>query len=142
MNFPLFYFDTSLYLGLLLGEEIARPALKYIREKTACSSILLLIEAERNIVRCVREGSLSEKSYTVAVNCLRADKETFFFRDVTADICLTGRFPPARLPRASDLVHLRTALWFQRNYSLEGFLTLDSSQKTAALDLGLPVIIF
>jgi hypothetical protein len=80
MNSVLYYFDTSLYLGLLLGEEEARPALKFIRERTACSSVLLLIEAERNLVRCSREGILSPKDYGKAVDCLRADKETFLFR--------------------------------------------------------------
>ncbi len=140
MKSALFYFDTSLYLALLLGEKIAKPALKYIRDKTACCSVLLLLEAERNLVRLGREGIVSPKDYGNARDCLRADRETFVLRDLTPDLCLTGDFPPARLPRASDLVHLRSALWFQQHMELEGFLTLDQTQKSAAKDMGLPVV--
>jgi hypothetical protein len=140
MESPSFYLDTSIYLAVLLREKIAKPVLKILVEKTICSSVLLLIESERNLVRMSREGVITPEDYGIAIDLLKRDKENFLLRELTADLCLTGIFPPVRLPRASDLIHLRTALWFQRNTGLEGLLTLDESQKMAAKDLGLTVI--
>lgn len=138
MNPSRVYLDTSLYLGVLLGEASAKPILKSLAKKILCSSMLLLIEAERNLVRLSREGILSAQDYHKAADQLKDDREKFLLREVTADLCLTGRFPPVRLPRSGDLVHLRTALWFQANGGLDAFLTLDKTQKEAAADFGLP----
>jgi len=135
---PLVYLDTSVYLGILLGERPALKLLPALAKKRFCSSIFLFIESERNLVRLSREGILSEKDYDKAIRQLKEDQDLFLFKEVTADLCLTGQFPPIRTPRSSDLVHLRTALWFLNNGGLDRFLTLDERQRNAASDLGLP----
>ena len=134
------YLDTSVYLGILLGEVAARQVIRLLSKKILCSSTLLLIETERNLVRLSRERILSAGDYHKAMDQLKDDCEKFLLRDVTMDLCLTGVFPAVRIPRSSDLAHLRTALWFQKNGAIEAFLTLDEAQKEAAKDLGLPVL--
>ena len=134
------YLDTSAYLAVLLAEKASEAVLKTVRRKTLCSSTLLLIESERNLVRLSRMGVLSETDYLVASQRLRADAELFVFRDVTPDLCLTGQYPPVKTPRSSDLVHLRTAHWFREHGGLDAFVTLDGTQAAAALDLALPVV--
>lgn len=134
------YLDTSVYLGILLGESSAKPFQKEISGETLCSSVLLLIEAERNLVRMSREGILKEDRYGIAQDRLKKDRELFLLRDLTTDLCLTGIFPPVRIPKTSDLIHLRTAQWFAEVGGLRLFLTLDQNQKKAALELGLPVL--
>ena len=73
------------------------------------------------------------------MNQLKIDLESFLLRDLTIDLCLTGFYPPVRTPRTSDLIHLRTAQWFQQNGGLELFVTLDKDQRHAAIDVGLSV---
>lgn len=77
--------------------------------------------------------------YELAMQQLKSDRELFLLREVTADLCLTGTFPPVQTPRTQDLVHLRTALWFQSHGGLAHFLTLDKQQRRAAHDFGLSV---
>ncbi|MBL7684862.1 MAG: hypothetical protein JNK65_02375 [Deltaproteobacteria bacterium] len=133
------YLHTSCYLSVLLGETGSAAILKELHKKIFCSSTLLLIEAERNLVRLSREQILSISDYQLAMNQLREDQQKFLLRDFTLDLALTGVFPPARLPRSCDLAHLRTALWFQKNGGIASFITCDIKQKQAAEDFGLPV---
>ncbi|HCU25240.1 MAG TPA: hypothetical protein DF383_09490 [Deltaproteobacteria bacterium] len=139
MKPPLFYFDTSIFISMILGERAAREALALSRGKAVCSSVLLLIEAERNLVRMSREGVLGMRDYDLAMTMLQKESGQFQLCDLTPDLCLTGQFPVVRLPRTSDLVHLRTALWFHQKSPLQGFMTLDVSQGMAAREMGLPV---
>jgi PIN domain-containing protein len=133
------YVDTSAYLAVLLGEQGSQAALRALSKRIPCSSSLLLIESERNLVRMSRDKILSASDYRLAMDQLREDREKFVLKDFTVDLCLTGAFPPAKLPRSSDLAHLRTALWFQQNGGLSLFMTLDEAQRHAAADLGLAV---
>lgn len=131
--------DTSAYLAVLLADSHYLRILEVVRGKILCSSILLLVEVERNLVRLSRNGDLSLKDYHLASQRLSEDRQIFLLREVTGDLCLTGEFPPVKIPKSSDLIHLRTAMWFRRNGGLEGFITLDEHQKEAAFDLKLPV---
>ena len=134
-----FYLDTSAYLGIILGETQAKPLFKMVLKKALCSSTLMLIEAERTLVWLSRKKTLSPDAYHQAMEKLKEDRALFLLRDLTPDLCLTGKFPPTRIPRSSDLLHLRTAQWFLENGGLESFLTLDINQKKAAQEFGLPV---
>ena len=136
---PRLYLDTSAYLAVLLGERGASAVLKALGSGIPCSSTLILLETERNLVRLVREKSLSQRGFDIAFERLRTDRELFFLRDLSPDLCLSGRFPPTRTPRSADLVHLRTATWFQDNGGIKRFLSLDKEQLKAADELGLPV---
>lgn len=138
---PRVYLDTSAYLGVLLGEKPAQRVLALIAKKILCSSVLLLLEAERNLVRMSREGMVTPANYERAVSQLRSDHELFLLKELTVDLCLTGEFPPVQIPKSGDLLHLRTAKWFQDHGGLESFLTLDLRQRAAAQDFGLPVVI-
>ncbi|MBI4366961.1 MAG: PIN domain-containing protein [Deltaproteobacteria bacterium] len=134
-----FYLDTSVYLCVLLGEAPAAKVIRMIRQALLCSSVLLVIEAERNLVRLSRAGDLSPADYEIAIQRLRTDHTHFLLKEVTMELCLTGIFPPVSTPRSNDLLHLRTARWFQEHGGLTGFLTLDRHQRRAAEDFGLPV---
>lgn len=133
------YLDTSAYLNVLLKEPGHQEINKKLKSNALCSSTLLLIEAERSLVRLSRQGDLSLKNYESSMSHLRQDVEIFLLRDLTEDLCLKPQFPAVRLPRSNDLVHLRTALWFQNHYDLRTFVSCDEKQIKAAEEMGLPV---
>ena len=133
------YVDTSAYLAMLLEGKRGEPTRQFMEGKSACSSILLVLEAERNIVRLSREKKIDADLYEKSLMQLKADRELFYLREFTSDLCLNNSFPPVHTPRSMDLAHLRTALWFQNHRGLHSFVTLDEAQKKAAFDFGLPI---
>lgn len=133
------YLDTSAYLGILLHEKGGEEIRKFLTDKPLCSSTLLILEAERNLIRMNREGILEADGCAVALTKLKEDAELFLLKDLSLDLCLTSLFPAVQIPRSSDLVHLRTARWFQDHGGLEAFLTLDVKQRRVAQEFGLPI---
>lgn len=133
------YFDTSAYLEILLGGPKAKGLLKILGHKTLCSSTLLIFEAERNRVRLSREKKLGPDACITAIRQLKEEIETFILKEVDLELFFMGRFPPVLLPKTSDLIHLRTALWFMEKEGLDLFLTLDLDQMRAAIEIDLPV---
>lgn len=133
------YLDTSAYLAVLLGEKQAASVTKKLSNRVPCSSTLLLIEAERNLVHLVRLEKISTLDFESAYTQIRKDQEAFLLRDFTPELCLTRHFPLIRTPKSADMVHLRTAQWFMKNGGLEEFISLDENQLQAARELGLPV---
>lgn len=113
---------------------------KKLTGKIYCSSTLLLIETERTLVHLSRQGKLEFPEYKTLMDRLQHDKESFLLRELTEDLCVTGVYPPVKMPKSSDLIHLRTAQWFRENGGLHGFLTLDTHQKESAQELGLPIV--
>jgi hypothetical protein len=134
-----YYLDTSAYLAALLGEDGSASIGSTIAGSRMCSSVLLLVEANRNIVRLARLGKLPPARSTHLLALVREDASRFALRDVTLELCLDPIVPALRTPRSLDLVHLRTALWFHREQPLQGYLTNDAAQREAARELGLPV---
>ncbi len=134
------YLDTSAYLAMLLGEDSGAKLKRYIKGKLLCTSTVLLIESERNIVRLCRAGHLASSAYQKVLRRIEEDKEFFIFRDFTPDLALTGSFPAVLTPRSRDLIHIRTAQWFMLHTNLTGFVSLDQKQCESAEELGLPVV--
>lgn len=134
-----YYLDTSAYLCILLGEQGSRGLIQQIGKGECVSSVLLVLECKRNLIRLSREGVLPARVLSDALDRLRDDLELFALRDLTLDLCADPRLPVVSTPRSLDLVHLRTALWFHEREPLTRFLTLDEPQRTAARELGLPV---
>lgn len=132
------YLDTSTYLSLLLDEEAAVDILGVIASADVLSSVLLILEARRNLVRLARERAITAQHYDAATERVAADRERFVLRDLTIDLCDAHPLPAVTTPRSLDLVHLRTALWFHRSDPIDRFMTLDAAQQTAARELGLP----
>jgi len=133
------YIDTSAYLGMLLGEDEAEPLLVEARGAELLSSVLLLLETKRNLVRLAREGTLTPAQYKTCLGRVDEDQRVFILRDLTLDLCTSNLVPAMATPRSLDLGHLRTALWFQAEDRLDRFVTLDRAQAEAARELGLPV---
>lgn len=134
-----FYVDTSAYLCILLGEEGSDELSAEMADAEMCSSVLLVLEARRNLVRLAREGTLSPDQYQNCAGRSREDQTRFILRDLTLDLCESPQIPPVTTPRSLDLAHLRTALWFHAEATLTRFVTMDAGQRHAAHDLGLPV---
>jgi hypothetical protein len=103
------------------------------------SSVLLVVEARRNLVRLARERQLKPDQYKTCIERLEHDVTFFALRDVTLEFCQSNVIPAVATPRSLDLVHLRTALWFHSSAKINRFLTMDRSQQEAAKELGLPV---
>jgi len=133
------YFDTSAYLGILLAEEGAERLSAETEGAELMSSVVLVLEARRNLVRLAREGALKPAQYRACMDRLEEDVAYFTLRDLTLDLCTSSLLPAVTTPRTLDLAHLRTALWFHAVESLDRFVTLDASQAQAAKELGLPI---
>jgi hypothetical protein len=134
------YVDTSAYLCILLGEDGAEKLSEETAGAELLSSVLLLLEAKRNLVRLARDGTLSSDRYKICIERVDQDMALFELRDLTRDLCESTLFPAVTTPRSLDLVHVRTALWFHSNTPIDRFVTMDTSQEQAAKELGLPVL--
>jgi hypothetical protein len=133
------YIDTSAYLCILLGEAGHEKLRKEIRHAELLSSVILVLEAGRNLIRLSREGILTKSDFQNCVSALSNDMQQFLLRDLALDLCGAMTMPVVSTPRSLDLAHLRTALWFHQQQKLTRFVTLDISQALSARELGLPV---
>ena len=133
------YLDTSAYLCLLLGEEGSERISEATDGAELLSSVLLVLESKRSLVRLARDGALTPNQYKICIDRLEADRDRFVLRDLTLDLCASNLMPAIATPRSLDLAHLRTALWFHAAEPVERFMTMDRNQRQAAQELGLPV---
>ena len=124
---------------MLLGEKDAERLSKETAGAILLSSVLLVLETSRNLVRLAREGILQQDQYKICIDRMEQDMSLFVFRDLTLDLCQSGAIPAVTTPRSLDLAHIRTALWFHNDAGIDRFLTMDTSQANAAKELGLPV---
>jgi hypothetical protein len=133
------YVDTSAYLCILLGEEGSERLSRETEAAALLSSVLLVLEAKRNLIRLAREGTLRANRYKTTINRLEQDVPRFVLRDLTLELCQSITMPAVTTPRTLDLAHLRTALWFHAVQKIDRFVTMDTTQEQAAKELGLPV---
>ena len=133
------YLDTSAYLSILLGEDAGARLSIETSGAELLSSVLLILETRRNLIRLAREGTLTSSQYKACLDRVDADQQLFVLRDLTLDLCNSSLLPAVTTPRSLDLAHLRTALWFHEETRLTRFVTLDDLQAEAASELGLPV---
>ena len=133
------YVDTSAYLCVLLSQHGSDRVIKETSGAELLSSVILVLEARRNLVRLAREGRLQPDQYKTCIERVERDASVLVLRDLTLDLCQLNSLPAVATPRSLDLVHLRTALWFHATTKLDRFVTMDASQAQAARELGLPV---
>lgn len=133
------YVDTSAYLCILLGEDGSEQLSRETDAAELVSSVLLVLESRRNLIRLAREGTLSEDQYKKVLDRLEREVSRFILRDLTLELCQSITMPAVATPRTLDLVHLRTALWFHATQKIDRFVTMDAAQGHAAKELGLPV---
>lgn len=136
---PRVYVDTSAYLCVLLGEDGAAGIVAALKNARLHSSVLLVLESRRNLVRLARGGDLVASRLNGLLARVQDDMEVFALRDLTVDLCVDPALPAVVTPRSLDLAHLRTALWFHRQEPLQRFVTCDEGQREAARELGLPI---
>lgn len=134
------YIDTSAFLSILLGENDSRKLLQALGKKKICTSSLLVLETERNLIRLIRSDLITEKEYFEARKGIEGEVQKMIIRDFSFDLCLTKDFPAVKTPRSLDLAHLRTALWFKKEMDLMEFVTLDKHQAECALELGFQIL--
>ena len=133
------YLDTSAYLCILLGEEGWERLSKETDGAELLSSVMLMLETRRNLIRLAREGALKPNMYKTCIERVDQDTSLFVLRDVTLDLCQSYPLTAVTTPRSLDLAHLRSALWFHAAQPIFRFVTMDGSQEQAARELGLPV---
>jgi hypothetical protein len=133
------YVDTSAYLCILLAEDGWEDLSKETDGADLLSSVILILEARRNLIRLARAGALKPELYKICLARVEQDTSFFVLRDLTLDLCQSHLLPAVTTPRSLDLAHLRSALWFHADQRIDRFVTLDGSQEQAARELGLPV---
>lgn len=133
------YIDTSAYLCVLLAADGAERVSAESDGAELLWSVLLLLEAPRNLTRLARDGTPSPERYAACIDRVEQDAHLFVLRDLTLDLCQSSILPAVLTPRSFDLVHLRTALWFHGAEPIDRFGSMDISQQQAAKELGLPV---
>ena len=133
------YLDTSAYLCILLGEDGSDRLSRETDRAELLSSVLLVLEVRRNLIRLAREGTLAPDRYKTCLDRLEQDTSRVVLRDLTLELCQSMTVPAVVTPRSLDLAHLRTALWFHADEKLDRFVTVDKNQAQAAEELGLPV---
>ena len=133
------YLDTSAYLCILLNEDGSDRLSDETAGSELLSSVLLVLEARRNLIRLAREGSLTLEQYKTCMDRVHEDTSILVLRDLTLDLCESNTVPAVATPRSLDLAHLRTALWFHADEALDRFMTVDGPQAQSARELGLPV---
>ncbi|MSO46207.1 MAG: hypothetical protein EXQ59_05515 [Acidobacteria bacterium] len=133
------YLDTSAYLCLLLSEAGSDALVKQTAGAALLSSVLLVLEARRNVIRLGRTGIMSADDCQVCLERIEHDMADFALRDLTLDLCESKVMPSVSTPRSLGLAHIRTALWFHAELPIERFLTVDQAQTAAAREMGLPV---
>lgn len=133
------YVDTSAYLCILLGEDGSERLSRETEGAELLSSVLLVLEARRNLIRLAREGTLSGDRYKTVLDRLEQDVARFILCDLMLELCQSVAMPAVATPRTLDLAHLRTALWFHAGEKIDRFITMDMAQEHAAKELGLPV---
>lgn len=133
------YLDTSAYLCILLAEDGWKKLSIETEGAELLSSVILILEARRNLIRLAREGTLKADQYKICIERVEQDTSLLVLRDVTPDLCQSHPLPAVTTPRSLDLAHLRSALWFHAGERIDRFVTLDGSQELAARELGLPV---
>lgn len=133
------YVDTSAYLCVLLAEEGSDRLAAESAGAELLSSVLLVLETKRNLIRLAREGTLKPDQYKACMDRVVEDIARFVLRDLTLDLCGATPLPAVSTPRSLDLAHLRTALWFHTAERIDRFVTTDGAQRDAAAELGLPV---
>jgi hypothetical protein len=133
-----YYIDTSAYLAVLFGEQGHESLIPYFQNGFLLSNVLMVVEAQRNIIRFAREGTIGAPEMQRALQRLEEDVERFTFRELTLDLCRNRVMPLVSTPRWLDLVHLRTALWFHAQAPLTKVVSCDESLLAAARELSLP----
>ena len=133
------YLDTSAYLCILLAEHGWERLSKETDGAELLSSVILVLETRRNLIRLAREGALNPEQYKTCIERVEQDTSLFVLRDLTVDLCQSNLMPAVTTPRSLDLAHLRSALWFHAGEPIDRFVTMDGSQEQAARELGLPV---
>jgi len=133
------YLDSSAYLAILTKSSAHASLTAEVHTVEIVSSVLLILETQRNIIRLSRENQISTNDLRAILDKIREDCEIFKLRDLTLDLCDNNTIPVVTTPRSLDLVHLRTALWFHQQKPLTRFVSLDASLNSSAKELGLPV---
>ncbi|MBI5850502.1 MAG: type II toxin-antitoxin system VapC family toxin [Planctomycetes bacterium] len=135
---PRVYVDSSAYVAALVGEPQGPTVAARLAGATVVSSVLLVIETERTLMRLARERRITATALRERRDQLERELQRIELRDVDLGLCADTTWPALATPRTLDLIHLRTALWFHRRSPLAAFLTLDETQRNAAREFGLP----
>ena len=103
------YLDTSAYLCILLAEDGCDVLSKETEGAELMSSVVLVLEARRHLIRLAREGVLKPEQFKACIERVDEDTQVFALRDLTLDLCQSHLLPAVATPRSLDLAHLRSA---------------------------------
>ena len=86
MSDAIIYLDTSAYIAILLEGKKGHALWDFIQGKKIISSVLLILEAERNILRLSRERKISPEQYSESIAQIKADIEVFKLKNLNLEL--------------------------------------------------------
>jgi hypothetical protein len=98
-----------------------------MRETTGAellSSVVLVLEAGRNIARLFRERILTPADFLNCLSSLSNDMDSFLLRNLAFDLCGSMTMLAISTFRSLALAHLRTTRWFHQQKKLNRFALL------------------
>jgi hypothetical protein len=87
------YLDTSAYLCILLAEQGWEGLSTETDGAELLSSVILILETRRNLIRLAREGALKPDQYKTCIERMEQDTSLFVLRDLTLDLCQSNLLP-------------------------------------------------
>lgn len=132
------YLDSSVILGILLGQKSPPPA--WEGHSTLVASVLVEVECLRTLDRIHSSGDLDEKAYLEKCSGLHKFLSAVHLVPLEPPVIrrASGAFPGPL--RSLDALHLATAILYQDgNGESLTFLTHDKGLAKVAAAMGLPI---
>jgi predicted nucleic acid-binding protein len=136
------YFDTSVIVKNYLKETGSQRARQLFRTRQVITSAIAGLESISAFKRTLASGAIDEKAYTAVVRQFQKHREKFKRVELTAEILETAeKYIVGFNVRALDAIHLASAVRIDPRFPKRlPFVTADSVQRNAALQLGLEVV--
>ena len=104
-----FYLDTSAYLCILLNEDGCDQLAAEIDGEKLLSSVLLVLEANRNLIRLARLGHITPADLTHCLQRIDQDLQILLLRDLTLDLCVGREMPTVSTPCSGPAIFMVNA---------------------------------
>ena len=139
---PFAYFDTSVIVKNYIREAGSERARQLFRTHHVVTSAISALESVSAFRRNHASGSIGEAGYSAILNRFQKDRAKLDLLELTGTILESAeKYVSEHNVRALDALHLATAMVTGIRFPKRLlFVTADSSQRDAGLQLGLKIV--